>query len=110
MIPIIWTKQMSKYEYTLILLFWLIVSAGTHYRFRLQLYKSTKQMIVTVSLFFVIGLIWDMFGIIRGHWFFQYENLSGIRLGVLPVEELLFFLIVPYAILVFYNLLDLKIN
>lgn len=100
---------MSRTEYLLILLFWLIVSAAIQYRFRIKLYRNVKQMVVTVGFFFVVGIAWDIIGAAR-HWTFRYENLMGIRLGVLPFEELLFMLIVPYGILVFYNLFRIKLS
>ncbi len=101
---------MSRMEYLLILLFWLIVSAAIYHRYRLKLYGSAKQMIVTVGFYLVIGVIWDMIGIIREHWYFRFENLTGIRLGVLPIEEVLFVLVVPYGILVFYRFFGMKIK
>ena len=101
---------MARFEYSLVLLFWLIVSVVIHYRYRIQLYQSVKQMIVSVGFFFIIGFVWDVIGVAREHWYFRYENLIGIRVGVLPLEEILFFLIVPYAILVFYKFFALKID
>ena len=67
-------------------------------------------MVVTVGFFFIVGITWDIIGATREHWTFRYENLMGIRLGVLPFEELLFMLIVPYGILVFYKFFGMKIN
>ena len=101
---------MARFEYFLILLFWLVVSAAIQYRYHIRLYNSRKQMIVSVTFFFIVGLVWDVIGVVRGHWFFQYENLMGVKVGVLPLEEILFFLIVPYAILVFYKLIELKLG
>ena len=101
---------MFRMEYLFILLFWLIVSAAIHYRYRLVLYSSVKQMGVTVGFFFIVGITWDLIGIIREHWVFRYENLIGITLGVLPLEEVLFMLIVPYGILVFYRFFGKKIS
>lgn len=101
---------MFRMEYLFILLFWLIVSATIHYKYRLVLFSNVKQMAVTVGLFFFVGIAWDLVGIVREHWAFRYENLMGITLGVLPLEEVLFMLIVPYGILVFYKFFGLKIN
>jgi lycopene cyclase domain-containing protein len=99
-----------RMEYFLILLFWLIVSAAIQYRYHVKLYRNVKQMVVTAGFYLIVGITWDIIGATRGHWTFQYENLMGIRLGVLPFEELLFMLIVPYGILVFYKFCDMKIN
>ena len=101
---------MSRFEYFAILLSWLIVSAAIQLKYQIKLYKDMKHMVVTVALFVVVGLIWDMIGVTRGHWTFQSENLMGIRLGILPFEELLFMLVVPYSVLVFYKFFGIKIN
>lgn len=101
---------MFRMEYLIILLFWLIVAAALHYRYRLKLYRNARQMVVTVGFYFIVGVGWDMIGASRGQWTFDYENLLGLSAGVLPVEELLFMLIVPYGILVFYKFFGMKIN
>ena len=101
---------MLRMEYLIILLFWLIVAAAIHYHYRLRLYKNVRQMVVTVGFYFIVGVAWDIIGASREHWTFGHENLIGIRLGVLPIEELLFMLIVPYGILVFYEFFGMKIN
>jgi lycopene cyclase domain-containing protein len=99
-----------RMEYIITLLFWLIVAAAIHFHYRLKLYKNVKQTVVIVGSYFIVGVAWDMIEASREHWTFGYENLIGIRLGVLPIEELLFMLIVPYGILVFYKFFGMKIN
>jgi lycopene cyclase domain-containing protein len=101
---------MSRFEYFAILISWLIVSAVIQYKYQIKLYRDMKHMVVTVAFFAVVGLIWDTIGAARGHWAFRFENLMGIRLGILPFEELLFMLVVPYGILVFYKFFGIKIN
>ena len=101
---------MFRMEYLIVLLFWLIVAAALHYRYRLKLYRNVREMVVTAGFYFIVGVAWDMIGASRGHWAFDYENLLGLTVGVLPVEELLFMLIVPYGILVFYKFFGMKIN
>ncbi len=101
---------MHRMEYLGILLFWFIVSAAIQYRYRIKVYSNVKQMVVTVGFFLMVGITWDIMGVVRGHWMFGFENLTGIKVGVLPLEELLFMLIVPYGILVFYKFFDMKIN
>ena len=101
---------MFRLEYLIILLFWLIVAAALHYRYRLKLYRNIRQMVVTLGFYFIVGVAWDMIGASRGHWEFGYENLTGIRVGILPFEEVLFMLVVPYGILVFYKFFGMKIS
>ena len=49
------------------------------------------------------------FAIMRGHGDFGTTGLTGIRIGVMPFEEYLFILIVPFWISPMYKLFDRKI-
>ncbi|MDD3345908.1 MAG: lycopene cyclase domain-containing protein [Candidatus Omnitrophica bacterium] len=55
------------------------------------------------ALFFSIGIIvivfggWDMFAAWRGHWYFDRRGVCGVWLFNLPLEEWLFFVVVPFC-------------
>ena len=57
--------------------------------------KRAALSILPISTLF---LIWDAYAISKGHWFFDREQMLGI-IGPLniPLEEYLFFIIVPLA-------------
>ena len=57
--------------------------------------------------FFVFGVIWDSFAIWRGHWSFP-EGTLGVHIGLMPVEEYFFILIIPYFVITIYKLIDSK--
>jgi lycopene cyclase domain-containing protein len=40
-------------------------------------------------------LLWDLAAVHFGWWSFDSAQISGVRLGALPIEEVLFFLVVP---------------
>ena len=45
-------------------------------------------------------LIWDAYAIAQGHWHFDPDQILGIFTpGRIPLEEVLFFLIIPIAVL-----------
>ncbi|MEV0675076.1 lycopene cyclase domain-containing protein [Actinosynnema sp. NPDC050436] len=47
---------------------------------------------------------WDLVAIARGHWTFGSEFITGVFLpGGVPVEELLFFLVIPLCALSTYE-------
>ncbi|CCH32356.1 lycopene cyclase domain-containing protein [Actinosynnema sp. NPDC047251] len=47
---------------------------------------------------------WDLVAIARGHWTFGSEFISGVVLpGGMPIEELLFFVVVPLCALSTYE-------
>ena len=48
-------------------------------------------------------LIWDIFVTARGEWSFNSRYLTGIEILNLPLEEILFFITVPYSCLFIYE-------
>ncbi|MGB0402663.1 MAG: lycopene cyclase domain-containing protein [Salibacteraceae bacterium] len=55
---------------------------------------------------FIIGIpfiIWDMIFTHFGIWGFNYDYLIGLEIINLPLEEILFFLIIPFAFLFTYE-------
>jgi lycopene cyclase domain-containing protein len=50
--------------------------------------------ILTVGTVYVV---WDMLATRRGDWSFSEEYTGALRIGGLPLEEILFFVVVPYA-------------
>lgn len=50
-------------------------------------------------------IVWDLFAAARGDWGFAHQRVWPLRLGGLPVEEILFFLIAPMACLFIYECL-----
>lgn len=80
------------------------------WRFNIHLYDTRRERILVTVLFFVIGVAWDTFSVIEKTWIFPGNGLVGIWIGVLPLEEYLFFLVVPYWILTVYKLIDAKLH
>lgn len=68
-----------------------------------------KRVLIPI-IFFAVGTAWDTFAVWRGHWYFDYSNLVGLKIGLLPIEEYLFFLIIPYFIITFYRFLKKEIR
>jgi len=96
-------------EYLAILLLLLIVGLFLDWKYRMKLYNSRRERVIIPLVFFIIGFLWDSFAVYRGHWTFKGSGLIGIKIGVLPLEEYLFFLIIPYFILTVYKALRKEI-
>lgn len=97
-------------EYLLILSLFLLAAVWMEWRFRVRLYESRKEAGIIVLVFFVIGVLWDTFAIWRGHWAFPGNGMVGIRIGLMPLEEYLFVLVVPYWIITLYRVLTKHIK
>ena len=97
-------------EYLVILIVLLIITIAVDIKYKVKLYSSLRERIIIPLHFFVIGILWDSIAVYRGHWSFEGTGLVGLKIGLLPIEEYLFFLIVPYSILTAYNALKKDIK
>ncbi|MEO3757184.1 lycopene cyclase domain-containing protein [Mycobacterium sp. B14F4] len=64
----------------------------------------TAGAVLPVAAFFVV---WDAIAIAAHVWTYNPQYVSGIEIpGVMPVEELLFFIVIPLCGLLTYNAVD----
>ena len=96
-------------EYLTILSVMLAVTFILQKSNHIHLYHSRKEKFKIVGLFFLVGVIWDTFAIWRGHWTFPANKTLDITIGLMPIEEYLFILIIPYFVITVYKLIDSKI-
>ena len=95
-------------EYLAILISVFLVSMILKLKYKIQLFKSVKKGLVLAVLLLIIGVLWDSYAILRGYWSFEEEFFIGIDIGVMPLEEYLFMLIIPFLVLVLYGILTRK--
>ena len=94
---------MEHLHYSYVLIFISICAIGVNFGFRLQFSKKLKLFLLTDSLILVVYLIWDFWAISKGSWFFDASQILGVMLlGKLPIEEFLFFIIVPLMTVLTY--------
>lgn len=70
-------------------------------------YRWTKQdwqqLLRVYGLVSVPFVILDMISVHRGWWSYNAQHVGGLEVGGLPVEEILFFFVVPFACLYLYS-------
>lgn len=96
--------------YLAILVVFFGCAVWLEWQYNVHLYGTRKERILITLMFFVIGVASDSFSVIEKTWIFPGNGLVGIWIGVLPLEEYLFSLVVPFWILTPYKLLDAKLN
>ncbi len=96
-------------EYLIILIGILIITILFEYKYHIHLYKSIKERLSVTGTIFIYGMLWDYYATYKQHWIFPGPGLIGIRIYGLPIEEFLFFLIIPYSALVMYKVYDTRI-
>jgi lycopene cyclase domain-containing protein len=63
---------------------------------RVGVLRRWRRLLLTVLPVVVVFTAWDVAAIAAGHWSFDPAQTTGVRLpGRLPLEELLFFVVVP---------------
>jgi len=70
-----------------------------------RVYRRPKALLATLVPVVIVFAGWDLIAVRHGDWWFSARYTLGLRLAGLPVEEWLFFLVVPVCALLTYEVL-----
>ena len=70
-----------------------------------RVYRRPRALLATLPPVVAVFAGWDLIAAHRGDWWFSARYILGPRLAGLPVEEWLFFLVVPVCALLTYEVL-----
>ena len=89
---------MSHLSYLGVLAFVVIGSVWLEVVLRTRVLRRWRRLLAALACVVPVFVVWDWYAISRGHWTFDPARTTGAVLpGSLPLEELLFFLVVPFA-------------
>ena len=83
----------------LILIFPLLFS----FKWVFPYYKNYKPLFASIFIVGGVYIFWDILVTARGDWWFNKDYLVGIEIAGLPIEEILFFVVVPYSCIFIYE-------
>lgn len=72
-----------------------LASAWLEVVVRTRVFRRWRRLLLALGGTLVPLVLWDWYAIANGHW--HFHNMTGVQIGILPLEELLFFLVVPFA-------------
>jgi len=83
----------------LIIFFPLILSFDKNLKF----YRNVPHVLQSIAFISTAYIIWDVIATERGDWAFNPKHLIGFYILGLPIEEILFFITVPYSCIFIYE-------
>jgi lycopene cyclase domain-containing protein len=89
---------MEKFGYVAMLAFTVAGSFWLEIILKVRVLRRIKSAAMAIAPVSALFILWDAYAIHQGHWFFDRNQILGIfgPFGI-PVEEYLFFIIVPLA-------------
>ena len=95
----------SKYLYLGLMIFSITYPLAQSFERRLKLYKNFKALFTGTFVMMLLFVPWDIWFTKIGIWWFRDDYITGLKIFYLPIEEWLFFIIVPYACVFIHEVL-----
>lgn len=97
---------MKHLTYAFLLLFTLSYPLFKSFEQKVAYHKKWKQLFPAIIVSAIVFIAWDVWFTGIGIWSFNPEYLLGIYILNLPLEEWLFFLIVPFSCVFIYEVMN----
>lgn len=95
---------MNSLQYLALMAGCLLITLPLEFVLRARVYRRPLRLLLSVLPVAVVFLIWDAYAIAGGHWWFSPEFTTGIVLPAgLPLEEVVFVLVIPVCGLLTYE-------
>ncbi|WP_432789615.1 lycopene cyclase domain-containing protein [Brevibacterium sp. K11IcPPYGO002] len=94
---------MSAFEYLLLMGVCVLITLPLELFFRARVYRRWRTVLWALVPVIVVFCLWDVVAIARDHWVYNPRFVTGIHLGNLPLEELVFFIVIPLCALLSYE-------
>jgi lycopene cyclase domain-containing protein len=91
-------SAVQKFGYMAMLIFTVCGSFWLEIFLKTSVLRRWKRALLSILPISLLFLMWDAYAIAQGHWFFNRDRMLGIYGPFnIPLEEFLFFIIVPMA-------------
>lgn len=90
-------------QYLALLAGCLLLTLPLEFVLRARVYRRPLRLALALLPTVIVFVAWDIFGILRHNWWYSPSFTTGIDIGLMPLEELLFFLVIPICGLLTYE-------
>ena len=95
---VVYNYRVLKFGYMAMLTFTIIGSFWLEIVLKIGVLKRIKRVLLSILPVAIFFLAWDAYAIDRGHWYFDQDQILGIFGPFnIPLEEFLFFTVIPMA-------------
>lgn len=96
---------MEKWQYLLLLGGCLLITLPLEFPGD-GVYRQPRRLLRAMVPVVAVFLIWDAIAIVLHVWHYNPRYVSGINVPFMPLEELLFFIVIPICGLLTYNIVS----
>lgn len=96
---------MDRWQYVAVLTACVAITLPLEGLLDARVYRRPRRLVATLTPVVAVFGLWDIVASHRGHWWWSPDLVMGFRLLWLPLEELLFFLVIPLCVLLTYEVL-----
>lgn len=94
----------GSFQYLLLLAGCLVITLPLEFLLRARVYRRPLRLLLALLPAVIIFGIWDVVGIVRGHWDYNPAHITGVQVVLgMPLEELTFFVVIPICGLLTYE-------
>lgn len=98
---------MDRFQYLAVMAACILVTLPLEFLLGARVYRQPKRLLATLVVPFIVFFIWDAVAVARGTWTFAPEYVTGWRvLFSVPVEEVVFFVVIPICALLTYEVVN----
>jgi lycopene cyclase domain-containing protein len=100
---------MDKWQYLLLLGGCLLITLPLEF-FGAGIYRQPKRLLRAMLPVVAVFLVWDAIAIMLHVWHYNPKYVSGIDVPFMPLEEMLFFIVIPLCGLLTYNVVTVSLG
>ena len=94
----------ERWQYLGLMAGCLLVTLPLELVLKARVYRRWRRAVRAIAPVVVVFVVWDILGIAREHWWYSPQYTTGVLLPArVPIEELVFFVVVPLCALLTYE-------